>query len=50
MNTVINILSVQASELLKNNYIQAMLNDCASDEERCQKLAIASIYALCKAK
>lgn len=49
MNTFINALSAQANELLKNDYIQAMLGDCASDEERCQKLLIASMYALSKA-
>lgn len=48
MKSVINVLSAQATELLKNDYIQAMLRDCASDEERCQKLLIASMHALSK--
>ena len=48
MNAIINALSVQARELMKSPTVIDMLAKCATDEERCQKLAIASMHALMK--
>ena len=49
MEAIINSISAQAVELLKNQHIAAMLAECATEEERCMKLAIASMHALAKA-
>lgn len=49
METMINTLSAQAAELIKNQYVVAMLNDCATEEEKQMKLAIAAMYAIVKA-
>ena len=49
MNAIINALSAQAKELMKNESVVEMLNRCATDEERCQMLAIASMHAIIKA-
>ena len=49
MNEIINMMSVQANELVKSNVVKSMLNECATDEERCMKLAIASMWSLVKA-
>jgi hypothetical protein len=38
----------QAVELLKSEVIQGMIQDCQSQEERCMKLAIASMLAIAK--
>lgn len=45
---MIEILRAQADELLNSSIVREMLANCKNDEERCQKLAIASIYALTK--
>jgi hypothetical protein len=49
METILNTITAQATELLKNENIQAMLNECKTEEEKRMKLAIASIYSLTKA-
>ena len=49
MNEIINMMSVQANELMKSNVVKSMLNECTTDEERCMKLAIASMLSLVKA-
>lgn len=42
-------MSAQAQELLKSDVVKSMLNECTSYEERCMKLAIASMMSLMKA-
>lgn len=42
------MLYTQAVELLKSEVIQGMIQDCQSQEERCMKLAIASMLAIAK--
>lgn len=49
MNTIINALSAQANELMKNQTVRDMLAECTTDEERCKMLAIASMHSLIKA-
>ena len=48
METMINTLAAQAAELMKNQHIIAMLNGCATEEEKQMKLAIAAMYAIAK--
>ena len=48
METMVNLISAQAKELLKSNIMSDMLNKCANDEDRQLMLAIASMYALAK--
>ena len=49
MEATINSISAQAVELLKNQHIVAMLNECATEEERQMKLALAAMHAIAKA-
>lgn len=49
METMINTLAAQAAELMKNQHVVAMLNDCTTEEEKQMKLAIAAMYAIAKA-
>lgn len=49
MEKMINTIATQANELLKSDVIVNMLAECKTEEERCAKLAIASMYSLCKA-
>lgn len=49
MNAIINALSAQANELMKNQTVVDMLAECTTDEERCKMLAIASMHSLIKA-
>ena len=49
METMINTLAAQAAELMKNQHVVAMLNNCTTEEEKQMKLAIASMYAIAKA-
>lgn len=49
MEAIINTISAQAVELLKNQHIVAMLNECATEEERQMKLALAAMHAIAKA-
>lgn len=46
--TMLEILKAQAEELLNSSIVREMLANCKNDEERCQMLALASIYALTK--
>lgn len=48
MGVVFDTMFAQASELLKSEIIQGMIQDCQSQEERCMKLAIASMLAIAK--
>lgn len=48
MNAIINALSVQANELMNSQTVRDMLANCATDEERCLMLAIASMHSLMK--
>lgn len=48
MGAISNTMFAQASELLKSEIIQGMINDCQSQEERCMKLAIATMVAMAK--
>lgn len=48
METMINTLAAQAAELMKNQHIVAMLSNCATEEEKQMKLAIAAMYAIAK--
>lgn len=49
MEKMINTIATQAQELLNSEIVREMLNGCSSELERCEKLAIAAMYALCKA-
>lgn len=49
MEAIINTISAQAVELLKNQHIVAMLNECVTEEERQMKLALAAMHAIAKA-
>lgn len=49
MEAMINTLAAQAAELMKNQHVVAMLNDCTTEEEKQMKLAIAAMYAIAKA-
>lgn len=49
METMINTLAAQAAELMKNQHVVAMLNNCTTEEEKQMKLAIAAMYAIAKA-
>lgn len=49
MNEMINLMGRQAQELMKNETVVAMLNNCTTEEDKLQKLAIASMWALVKA-
>ena len=49
MEKMINTLGTQARELMNSPIIKDMLNACQNDTERCELLAVASMYALLKA-
>ena len=49
MNAIINAISAQANELMKNQTVRDMLAECSTDEERRKMLAIASMHSLIKA-
>ena len=49
MEKMINTLGKQARELMNSEVVINMLNSCQNDTERCEMLAIASMYALLKA-
>ncbi|WP_300794325.1 hypothetical protein [uncultured Bacteroides sp.] len=46
---IIDIIGKQANELLKNKLVIESLDKLKTDEEKQRWLAVASIYALCKA-
>jgi hypothetical protein len=46
---IIAALGLQARELVKDPEIRDMLGRCTCERDRCELLAIASIYALIKA-
>lgn len=48
METMVNMISAQAKELLKSNVVVDMLKNCKTDEDKQLMLAIASMYALAK--
>jgi hypothetical protein len=48
MRTIFDTMFAQASELLRSEIIQGMINDCQSQEEKCMKLAIATMLAMAK--
>lgn len=49
MNEMINLIGRQAQELMKDEIVLGMLAECTTEEEKLQKLAIASMWALVKA-
>mgnify|MGYP006362346097 CR=1 FL=1 len=49
MEKMFNTIAAQANELIKSEVVRDMLRNCKTEQERCEKLAIAAMYALCKA-
>ena len=48
MEKMINAIAAQANELMKSEVVKDMLRNCKTEQEKCEKLAMAAIYALCK--
>ena len=48
MEKMINAIAAQANELMKSEVVKDMLRICKTEQEKCEKLAMAAIYALCK--
>ena len=46
---MIKMLGAQAAELMKNNIVVEMLNNCKSEEDKQMMLAIAAMHAIAKA-
>ena len=48
MEKMNNTIAAQANELMKSEVVRDMLRNCENEQEKCEKLAMAAIYALCK--
>lgn len=49
MDAMINLLGRQAQILMNDEIVLGMLAECTTEEEKLEKLAIASMWALIKA-
>lgn len=47
--SIINLISRQANELINSEIVKNMLNECNSEQEKREKLLIATLYGLIKA-
>lgn len=45
---LVGIIISQAQELLKSEEVERIINNCKTEEEKSEKLLIASVYALLK--
>lgn len=45
----LNLISRQADELMKSKIVREMLNECQTEQEKKEKLLIATLYSIVKA-
>lgn len=48
-DSIVDLITAQAEELLKSDIVKKMLDNCTTEEEKLMKLAVASVYSLVKA-